>query len=99
MSIFGFICVNLHIDTYTLIRLILHETHHSSQYLYGGSMLAVAEAPLWMRDARISPDGKTIAFTYKGDIFTVPAAGGEATRLTSDRATSSCPYGVPTARR
>lgn len=36
---------------------------------------AAAEAPLWMRDARISPDGKNIAFTYKGDIFTVPVGG------------------------
>jgi len=30
----------------------------------------------------ISPDGATIAFTYLGDIWTVPAEGGQATRLT-----------------
>lgn len=28
--------------------------------------------PLWMRHPAISPDGKTIAFSYQGDIFTVP---------------------------
>ena len=44
---------------------------------------AGASTPLWMRDVKISPDGKTIAFTYKGDIFTVPATGGTASRLTS----------------
>ena len=30
------------------------------------------DAPLWMRHSVISPDGTTIAFTYKGDIYTVP---------------------------
>ena len=28
------------------------------------------DAPLWMRHSVISPDGTTIAFTYKGDIYT-----------------------------
>ncbi|QKG79228.1 S41 family peptidase [Tenuifilum thalassicum] len=37
----------------------------------------------WYRYPSISPDGKTIAFVYKGDIFTVPAQGGKATALTS----------------
>lgn len=31
----------------------------------------------------ISPDGTTIAFTWRGDIWSVPAAGGIAQRLTS----------------
>ena len=30
------------------------------------------DAPLWLRHCAISPDGTTIAFTYKGDIYTVP---------------------------
>lgn len=34
------------------------------------------DAPLWMRHCAISPDGTTIAFTYKGDIYTVPVNGG-----------------------
>ena len=38
--------------------------------------------PLWLRYPAISPDGQTIAFSYKGDIYTVPAAGGNATPLT-----------------
>jgi Tol biopolymer transport system component/C-terminal processing protease CtpA/Prc len=37
---------------------------------------------LWLRYPSISPDGKTIAFAYQGDIFTVSATGGSATQLT-----------------
>jgi len=44
---------------------------------------ASAITPLWLRDVKISPDGEKIAFTYKGDIYTVAAAGGKATRLTA----------------
>ena len=33
------------------------------------------ERPLWMRFPAISPDGRSIAFSYKGDLFTVPTAG------------------------
>lgn len=44
---------------------------------------ASAITPLWMRDVRISPDGRNIAFTYRGDIYTVPTDGGEARRITA----------------
>mgnify|MGYP000601510171 FL=1 len=40
----------------------------------------------WYRYPAISPDGKTIAFVYKGDMYTVPATGGEATALTANPA-------------
>lgn len=63
--------------------------------LAAGGLCASAQAPLWMRDARISPDGKTIVFTYKGDIFTVPASGGVATRLTSDAGYEQLPIWSP----
>ena len=38
--------------------------------------------PGWLRYSAISPDGKTIVFTYKGDLYRVPSAGGTATALT-----------------
>jgi len=40
------------------------------------------ENPLWMRYSAISPDGQTILFSYKGDIYSVPAKGGSAVPLT-----------------
>jgi tricorn protease len=36
----------------------------------------------WLRYPAISPDGKTIAFSYHGDIYTLSASGGIATVLT-----------------
>ncbi len=38
--------------------------------------------PLWLRYPSISPDGSTIVFCYKGDIYKVNALGGTATPLT-----------------
>ena len=37
---------------------------------------------LWMRYTAISPDGKTILFCYKGDIWSVPSTGGTAVPVT-----------------
>jgi len=38
--------------------------------------------PLWLRYPALSPDGKTIVFGYKGDIYRVSAEGGAAVPLT-----------------
>lgn len=60
---------------------------------------ATATTPLFMRDAAISPDGQKIAFTYKGDIWTVPAAGGNATRITmTDQYYEASPVWSPDSR-
>ncbi len=53
------------------------------------------ENPLWMRYPSISPDGKTIAFCYKGDIFLVDAEGGRATQLTTHPAYDYHPVWSP----
>ena len=47
------------------------------------ALFSYAITPLWIRDARISPDGKEIVFCYKGDIYRVPVQGGTATQLTT----------------
>lgn len=38
--------------------------------------------PQWLRYPAISPDGNTIVFTYRGDLYSVPSEGGEAKQLT-----------------
>ncbi|CAH0999443.1 Tricorn protease [Neolewinella maritima] len=40
------------------------------------------DAPGWLRYPVISPDGSTLAFSYQGDIFTVPTQGGRARPVT-----------------
>lgn len=57
--------------------------------------VAAQTHPLWMRHTSISPDGQTIAFSYKGDVFTVPASGGQARQLTSNAAYDSYPIWSP----
>ena len=59
---------------------------------------AAVQTPLWLRDARISPDGKNIAFEYKGDIYTVPTKGGEAMRLTSQPSYEASPVWSPDSK-
>lgn len=39
-------------------------------------------SPSWLRYPSISPDGKMIAFTYKGDLYKVASTGGAAIPLT-----------------
>lgn len=39
----------------------------------------------------LSPDGRTVAFDWNGDIWTVPAEGGEARRLTNHPARDTHP--------
>lgn len=51
--------------------------------------------PLWMRFCAISPDAQTIAFSYKGDLFTVPVQGGIAHQLTSNAAYDAYPVWSP----
>ena len=56
-------------------------------------------SPLWLRASAISPDGQTIVFAYKGDLFTVPAAGGQARQLTSNAAWDGRPMWSPSGKK
>ncbi len=47
--------------------------------LMGG--VAIAQTPM-VHQPTLSPDGALIAFSYQGDIWTVPTQGGKAMRLT-----------------
>ena len=55
--------------------------------------------PLWMRFPAISPDGKTVAFSYKGDIWTVPANGGQARQITTNPAYDAYPVWSPDSKQ
>ena len=66
--------------------------------LAGTAMVLAANAqepPLWMQHCAISPDGSTVAFCYKGDIFTVPAQGGKAAQLTTNASYDTHPVWSP----
>ncbi|MEP6622766.1 MAG: amidohydrolase, partial [bacterium] len=43
----------------------------------------------------VSPDGKTIVFDLLGDLYTLPMAGGKATRITSGQAFDGQPHWSP----
>ena len=58
------------------------------------ALLAVDPRPYFGEPA-ISPDGSEIAFVSGGDIWTVPARGGEARLLVSHPATESVPHYSP----
>lgn len=60
-----------------------------------GNLLA---GPLWMRYPSISPDGEKIAFSYKGDIYTVSSSGGEAKQITMHEAHDHVPVWSPDSK-
>ena len=55
------------------------------------SLGAAAQNPSWIRRNSISPDGKSLAFSYMGDIYKVSTQGGEAVQLSSNPAYDSEP--------
>ena len=52
-----------------------------------------------MRYCAISPDGTSIAFTYKGDIYTVPVNGGKAAQITTNAAHDTHPVWSPDGKQ
>ena len=66
--------------------------------LLASATSAIAQSPSssergasWMRYPAISPDGKRIAFTFKGDIYLVSSGGGTAAPLTTHTANDFMP--------
>jgi len=62
------------------------------------SAVIAEDTPLWMRYPAISPDGQTVVFSYKGDLYTVPAEGGEARLLTMHEAHDFYPVWSPDSK-
>ena len=59
------------------------------------SVATAAEPALWLRYPAISPDGETIVFSYRGDIYRVSSTGGTATPLTVHPAHDTMPVWSP----
>jgi Tol biopolymer transport system component/C-terminal processing protease CtpA/Prc len=57
-----------------------------------------ANNPLWLRYPALSPDGLQIAFSYKGDVYTVPVSGGEARQITVHLAHDYMPVWSPDSK-
>ena len=49
----------------------------------------------WLRYPSISPDGETVVFSYKGNLYTVSSQGGEAKQLTTHQAYDYAPVWSP----
>ncbi len=58
---------------------------------------ATGNAPLLLRNPSVN--GTSIAFLYADDVWTVPRAGGEATRLTATGAVEAGPFYSPDGKR
>ncbi len=64
----------------------------SSLWLIVACLYVSAQSnPGWLRYPAISPDGKTIVFTYKGDLYRVSSSGGAAYQLTTHEAEDYMP--------
>ncbi len=56
---------------------------------------APAETVKLAHDPALSPDGKTLVFSWRNDLWSVPSTGGEATRLTSHPGRDTSPAFSP----
>ena len=67
--------------------------------LMAASEARAQESPRWLRKNAISPDGKQVAFSYKGDIYVVGVQGGTARALTTNPAYDSDPVWTPDGKQ
>lgn len=58
-----------------------------------------ADDSAWMRYPALSPDGSLIAFSFKGDIYTVPTNGGRALQITTHPSHDTRPVWSPDGKR
>ncbi len=59
------------------------------------TVVSAVQPALWLRYPAISPDGETVVFSYRGDIYRVSSSGGQATPLTVHPAHDTMPVWSP----
>jgi len=67
--------------------------------LLSSAFVSAQKNSLLIRYPAISPDGSQIAFSYQGDIWTVPSVGGNAVRLTIHEAYEAFPKWSPDGKQ
>src|SRR5580704_8627075 len=76
--------------------------HKSIVSIFVAVLLVLAgygQHPLLLRQPAINPDGSLVAFSFQGDIWTVPSAGGKATRITIHDAYEGHPVFSPDGKQ
>lgn len=73
------------LHTYLSDPIIMSKTKlFAALLLLSGAFAAQAqEQPAFLSHPTLSPDAKTVVFSYEGDLWQVPADGGQALRLTA----------------
>ncbi|PKL83047.1 MAG: peptidase S41 [Ignavibacteriae bacterium HGW-Ignavibacteriae-3] len=61
--------------------------------------ISIAAQSLLLRYPALNNDGSKIAFSYQGDIWTVPSSGGKATRLTINESYETNPQFSPDGKQ
>ncbi|MCF6270309.1 MAG: S41 family peptidase [Melioribacteraceae bacterium] len=69
-----------------------NKTIFTTLLLLSVSLTLFADNSPFVRYPDLNSNGSQIAFSYQGDIWTVPAVGGKATRLTLHEAYDGMPY-------
>ena len=67
--------------------------------LFALPAFAGGQVAKWLRYPAISPNGEVVVFSYKGDLYTVSAEGGEAKQLTSHSAHDFAPVWSPDGKQ
>lgn len=62
------------------------------------SNFLTAQESYFQKDPTLSPDGQTIVFSYDGDLWKVPAIGGEALRITAMKGEETLPHISPDSK-
>ncbi|MEO7310142.1 MAG: S41 family peptidase [Chitinophagaceae bacterium] len=70
-----------------------------SSFVALGSLTALCQSPMLLRQPAINNDGSLVAFSFQGDIWTVPGIGGKATRLTIHEAYEASPVFSPDGKQ